>query len=163
MSAKSSESVRRLGEYLVEAEALRSEQIGMLLDEQRENVSVGVQSRIGEIAVRKGWVDADQVTGALKSQAQAEIDRTDAGQVLLALGWISAAQLDEARRRCARSSEPLEEAIAELKRCAGTQFDAAVVEAFLTARGAPEVDAAAAAQLAGEIRELATVKAGKRE
>jgi diguanylate cyclase (GGDEF)-like protein/PAS domain S-box-containing protein len=65
--------------------------------------------------------------------------------------------------RVYRKALSFEEAIAELKRCAGTQFDAAVVEAFLAARGAPEVDAAAAAQLAGEIRELATVKAGKPE
>ncbi len=117
MGAKSTESARRLGEYLVESDVLRNEQIGMLLDEQRENAAVGVQSRFGEIAVRKGWVDADQVTQALSSQAQEEIDRTDAGQVLLALGWISEAQLDEARRRCAHSSEPLEESIAELRLC----------------------------------------------
>ncbi len=117
MSVKNAESVRRLGEYLVEADALRTEQIGMLLDEQRENATVGVQSRLGEIAVRKGWVDADQVTRALQNQALEEIDQTDAGQVLRALGWISDAQLAEARRRCARSAEPLEEAIAELRLC----------------------------------------------
>ena len=100
MSVKNAESVRRLGEYLVEADALRTEQIGMLLDEQRENATVGVQSRLGEIAVRKGWVDADQVTRALQNQALEEIDQTDAGQVLRALGWISDAQLAEARRPC---------------------------------------------------------------
>ena len=117
MHAKSSESVRRLGEYLVGADALRAEQIGMLLDEQRENASVGVQSRFGEIAVRKGWVDADQVTEALKSQAQEEIDHTDAGRVLVALGWITGTQLDKACQRSARSAEPLEESIAELRLC----------------------------------------------
>ncbi len=117
MSVKSAESVRRLGEYLVEADALRAEQIGMLLDEQRENATVGVQSRIGEIAVRKGWADADQVTRALKTQAQEEIDQTDTGQILLALGWIGEQKLAEARKRCARSAEPLEEAIAELRLC----------------------------------------------
>jgi len=65
--------------------------------------------------------------------------------------------------RAYRKALSLEEAIAELERCAGTQFDPAVVEAFLAARGAREVDAAAAAQLAGETRELAIVKAGKPE
>jgi putative phosphotransacetylase len=118
VSAGRDESERKLGEYLVDAQALRREQIGMLLDEQRDNAVVGVHSRIGEIAVRKGWADADQVTVALKSQAQEVIDRSDAGQILAALGWISPAQLAEARRHSARSSETLEEVIAEMRLCA---------------------------------------------
>jgi putative phosphotransacetylase len=108
---------RRLGEHLVETQALRKEQIGMLLDEQREHSAAGVQSRIGEIAVRRGWVDADQVASALKHQAQELIDGTDTGQVLLDLGWISPAQLEEARQRSARSAESLEEALAEQRGC----------------------------------------------
>jgi putative phosphotransacetylase len=117
MSGNREDTVRKLGEHLVDAQALRREQIGMLLDEQRDNAAVGVSSRIGEIAVRKGWADADQVTHALKSQAQEVIDSSDAGQVLLALGWITAAQLAEARRRSAHSSETPEEAIADMRAC----------------------------------------------
>ncbi|MGO9307458.1 MAG: phosphate propanoyltransferase [Spirochaetia bacterium] len=114
MSESRGDSVRRLGEYLVETQALRHEQIGLLLEEQRGNAAVGVHSRIGEIAVRRGWAEADQVTSALKVQAEEEIGRSDAGQTLLALGWLTRKQLDDARRRCARSSETLEEAIIEL-------------------------------------------------
>ncbi len=118
MSAKGGESVRRLGEYLVEAEALRSEQIGMLLDEQRENAAVGVHSRFGEIAVRKGWADADQVTRALKNQAQEEIDQHRRGP------GAPGSRVDHrgrsSRRRAAAAPappRPLEEAIAELRLC----------------------------------------------
>jgi putative phosphotransacetylase len=113
----SSGGERRLGEHLADAQALRREQIGMLLDEQRDNASVGVHSRIGEIAVRKGWADADQVTDALKRQAQDVIDGTDAGRVLADLGWITAGQLADVRERCARSAEAPEEVIAELRLC----------------------------------------------
>jgi putative phosphotransacetylase len=45
------------------------------------------------------------------------IDQSDVGQVLLTLGWITPAQIGEARRRCERSSETLEEVIAELRQC----------------------------------------------
>jgi putative phosphotransacetylase len=114
MSAARDDAVRRLGEYLVETQALRHEQVGMLLDEQRGNAVVGVHSRLGEIAVRRGWAEADQVTSALKTQAEEEIDRSDAGQTLVALGWITRAQLEAARLRCARSAETMEEAIVEL-------------------------------------------------
>jgi putative phosphotransacetylase len=105
---------RRLGEHLVEAKSLRQEQVGILLDEQRRNAAIGVHSRLGEIAVRKGWADADQVTSALKAQAGEEIDRSDAGSILVSLEWMTPQQLEEARRRCARSSESLEESIVEL-------------------------------------------------
>ena len=117
MSSAKDDAVQRLGEYLVETRALRHEQVGMLLDEQRGNAAVGVHSRLGEIAVRRGWADADQVTSALKVQAEEEIDRSDAGQTLVALGWISPKQLEEARRRCARSAETLDEAIVDLGFC----------------------------------------------
>ncbi len=117
MTGSKGGGVQRIGEFLVGTQALRHEQVGMLLDEQRDNAAVGVHSRIGEIAVRKGWADADQVMQALKIQAQEEIAHTDAGEVLVALGWISAAKLAEARRRCARSSETLEEVIADLGLC----------------------------------------------
>jgi putative phosphotransacetylase len=117
MSADNDDSVPRLGEILVKSNSLRKEQVGMLLDEQRDIGAVGVHSRIGEIAVRKGWVEADQVTTALRSQAQAVIDRTDAGRILQTLGWISPAQLVEVRHRCARSAETVEEAAAALGIC----------------------------------------------
>jgi putative phosphotransacetylase len=134
MNGKSSATVRRLGEHLVETQALRREQIGLLLDEQRDNAAVGVHSRIGEIAVRKGWVDADRVTEALNSQAREVIDASDAGQVLLALGWIAPAKLEEARRRCVHSSETLEEAIAELRVCTPEKLRVAGI--FATIRSA---------------------------
>jgi putative phosphotransacetylase len=106
----------------------------MLLDEQRDIAAVGVHSRLGEIAVRKGWVDADQVTTALKSQALAVIDRTDSGQILESLGWISPAQLEEARRRCARSSESVEEALAALGLCSPERLrTASVLSTILSA------------------------------
>ena len=130
MSAGRDESERKLGEYLVDAQALRREQIGMLLDEQRDNAAVGVHSRIGEIAVRKGWADADQVTVALKSQAQEVIDRSDAGQILSALGWISPSQLAEARRHSARSSETLEEVIAGMRLCSPEKLRIAAILAM---------------------------------
>jgi putative phosphotransacetylase len=127
MAPKKGESARKIGEFLVGNQALRHEQVGMLLDEQRDNAAVGVSSRIGEIAVRKGWVDADEVTMALKSQAQELIDHTDVGQVLLQLGWITPAQLGEARRRCERSSETMEEVIAELRYCAPEKLRVATI------------------------------------
>ena len=71
MSTTKDDAVQRLGEFLVGTHALRHEQVGMLLDEQRGNAAVGVHSRLGEIAVRRGWADADQVTSALKAQADA--------------------------------------------------------------------------------------------
>ena len=92
---------RKIGEHLVDARTLRREQVGMLLDEQRQNGAIAVQSRLGEIAVRRGWAGADQVADALRSQAQWVIDHTDAGEMLAALGWITADQLAQARERCA--------------------------------------------------------------
>ncbi|HEY9593559.1 MAG TPA: late competence development ComFB family protein, partial [Spirochaetia bacterium] len=111
------EPVLRIGEILVKSGALRREQLGLLLDEQRESAAAGVHSRLGEIAVRKGWVDADEVFVALKEQALAAIDRTDVGDIVLAFGWITPSQLEEARRRCARSAETVEEALAALCAC----------------------------------------------
>ncbi len=78
-------------------------------------MSAGVHSRIGEIAVRKGWSEADQVAGALKTQAGQEIDHADAGEILVSLGWLTSSQLEEARRRCGRTSEKVEEALIELR------------------------------------------------
>ena len=127
---------RKIGEHLVDARTLRREQVGMLLDEQRQNGAIAVQSKLGEIAVRRGWADADQVAGALRSQAQWVIDNTDAGEVLLALDWIAPAQLEEARRRCARSAETLEEAIADLGFCAADRLRIASVAASVRTAGA---------------------------
>ena len=120
---------RKIGEYLVDTRTLRTEQVGMLLDEQRQNGAIAVQSRLGEIAVRRGWADADQVAAALRSQAQWVIDHTDAGEVLAALGWITPDQLARARERCARSAESLEEAIAEMGFCAAARLRLASVAA----------------------------------
>jgi len=108
------ETVRRLGELLVEKGALRHEQIGMLLDEQRAVTAAGVHSRIGEIAVRRGWSEADRVAGALRAQAAEEIDQADAGQMLVSMGILTAGELEVARRRCARTAETIGEAIIEL-------------------------------------------------
>jgi putative phosphotransacetylase len=130
------DSERRLGEHLVEAQALRKEQIGMLLDEQRDNAAVGVHARIGEIAVRKGWAEADQVTDALKRQAQEVIDSTDAGRILADLGWISAAHLAEVSRRCARSAETPEEAIADLRLCSPEKLRIASILATIRSASA---------------------------
>jgi propanediol utilization protein len=120
---------RKIGDYLVDARTLRREQVGMLLDEQRQNGAIAVQSRLGEIAVRRGWAEADQVAGALRSQAQWVIDHTDAGEILAALDWITPDQLAQARERCARSAESLEEAIAELGFCAADRLRLASVAA----------------------------------
>ena len=136
MRENSGDSERRLGEYLVEAQALRKEQVGMLLDEQRDNAAVGVHSRIGEIAVRKGWVEADQATDALKRQAQEVIDTTDAGRILCELGLISAAQLAEVRGRCARSSETPEEVIAEMRLCSPERLRTASILAAIRSASA---------------------------
>jgi putative phosphotransacetylase len=136
MSAKKGDSVHKLGEHLVGKKALRHEQVGMLLDEQRDNATIGVSARIGEIAVRKGWVDADEVTAALASQAQEVIDHSDTGQILLTLGWITPAQLGEAQRRCERTSESMEEVIAELRYCAPEKLRVAEILSALRSANA---------------------------
>jgi putative phosphotransacetylase len=136
VSGNTGKAERRLGEHLVEAQALRKEQIGMLLDEQRDNAAVGVHARIGEIAVRKGWAEADQVTDALKRQAQEVIDGTDAGRILADLGWISAAHLADARRRYARTAETPEEAIADMRLCSPEKLRIASILATIRSASA---------------------------
>jgi putative phosphotransacetylase len=136
MAAKKNDSVHRLGEHLVGKQALRHEQVGMLLDEQRDNATIGVNARFGELAVRKGWVDADEVTAALASQAQEVIESSDAGQILLTLGWITPAQLGEARRRCERTAESVEEVVAELRYCAPERLRVAQILATLRSANA---------------------------
>ena len=131
MSAQ--EPVRRLGELLVEAGALRQEQVGMLLDEQRACLAAGVQSRIGEIAVRHGWSEADRVSGALTTQAGRQIDESDAGAILAAMGLLTPDQLAEARRRCSRTAENVEEAIIDMRFATPEQVRTAVTLAMVRA------------------------------
>jgi putative phosphotransacetylase len=125
--------VRRLGELLVEKGALRHEQVGMLLDEQRACLAAGVHSRIGEIAVRHGWSEADRVSSALKTQAGQEIDEADAGQILAAMGLLTADQLAQARRRCSRTAEKVEEAVLEMRFATPEQVRTAVTLAMVRA------------------------------
>ncbi len=131
MAASGVESVRKIGELLVEASALRPEQIGLLLDEQRDTAQVGVRSRLGEIAVRKGWAEAEQVTRALRVQSQEVIERSDAGEMLVALGWISREDLRRSRERTARSGERIEEAVAELGLCSPERLRTATILASI--------------------------------
>jgi polar amino acid transport system substrate-binding protein len=66
--------------------------------------------------------------------------------------------------RSYRKAQSREEAIAELERGAGTQFDPSVVKAFLALVRAPDEEPEAAAQAAGKNEQLATAKtAGRRE
>jgi diguanylate cyclase (GGDEF)-like protein/PAS domain S-box-containing protein len=66
--------------------------------------------------------------------------------------------------RSYRKAQTREVAIAELERGAGSQFDPAVVKAFLALVKAPDEEPAAAAQAAGKNEQLATAKAaGRRE
>jgi putative phosphotransacetylase len=136
VSENRGDSERRLGEYLVEAQALRKEQVGMLLDEQRDYAAVGVHSRIGEIAVRKGWVEAGQATDALRSQAQEVAEKTGAARILADLGWISAAQLADVGRRSAHSAETPEEVIAEMRLCSPEKLRTAVILATIRSASA---------------------------
>jgi putative phosphotransacetylase len=108
-------SVRKLGEHLVGSDALRPEQVEALLEEQRQTAAAGVHSRLGEIAVRRGWVEADLVTAALRAQAADVIDATDTVAILLGMGWITDAAAREVRARADGSGESLEEAAAELR------------------------------------------------
>jgi len=64
--------------------------------------------------------------------------------------------------RSYRKALSREEAIAELKRGAGTQFDPAVVEAFLTLVKRPGEELPAAAQAASEDSQPAAARAGGR-
>jgi diguanylate cyclase (GGDEF)-like protein/PAS domain S-box-containing protein len=65
--------------------------------------------------------------------------------------------------RVYRKALSWEEAIAELERCAGTQFDPAVVEAFLALVRTRGEELAIPAEAAGESRKLAAVRSAKRK
>ena len=136
MSAARDGAVRKLGELLVERGILRPEQVGMLLDEQRASGVVGVNSRFGEIAVRQGWAGADQVVTALRIQAEQEIEGCDPGCILAAQGAITAEQLAEARRLCARSAQSLEEALVDLGATTPERVRAAATLAAIRAANA---------------------------
>jgi len=134
--AAQGETVRRLGELLVEEGALRREQVGMLLDEQRATTAAGVHSRIGEIAVRRGWSEADRVAGALRAQAVQEMDQADAGQMLVSLGLLTPEQLRDVRRRCERTAETVDEAVIDLRLAAPEQVRLAATLAAVRTSGA---------------------------
>jgi putative phosphotransacetylase len=108
-------TVRRIGEHLVAAGALREEQVDLLVQEQGRTAAAGIRSRLGEIAVRRGWAEADRVTSALQAQAREVIDATDAVAVLQGMGWITPEGARQVRERAAASGETLEEAAAELR------------------------------------------------
>jgi hypothetical protein len=107
-------AARLLGEHLVDSGVLRADQVDALLEAQKADAAAGVRSLVGEIAVRRGWARADEVTRALFEQAREIAESADAGRVLLSRGAVSAAQLAEARARCRRTSETIEEALADL-------------------------------------------------
>ena len=108
-------SVRKLGEHLVAAGVLRAEQVEALLAEQLQTAEAGVHSRLGEIAVRRGWAEADRVTTALVAQAREVLDATDSLSVLRGMGWITPEAERQVRSRAASTGESLEEAVAELR------------------------------------------------
>lgn len=129
-------SVRKIGEHLVACGALRSEQMEPLLQEQRDTAAAGVRSRLGEIAVRRGWVEADVVTTALQAQAREVIDSTDSITILRGLGAITEENARAVRERAAGSGESLEEAAAELRVAEPDRLRQAASLALVRAAGA---------------------------
>ena len=52
------ENHKRLGELLVEAGALRTEQVERVLEAQKERQRLDLPAFFGEICVRRGWTEA---------------------------------------------------------------------------------------------------------
>ncbi|CAG4884717.1 conserved protein of unknown function [Georgfuchsia toluolica] len=90
---------KRLGEMLVDVGRAEPEQ---LMDALAEQARTG--EKLGEIAIRRGWLDPGQLDRALRFQdAQSQKCDTKSrlclGEILVATGEISRAQLDDALAR----------------------------------------------------------------
>ena len=102
-----------IGKLLIERGALREEQVGKLLTIQERDLRIGVRSKLGELAVRSGWANAERVTDALSQQAAAIIENGGLGDVLVALDALDEEGLTIAKKLEKEKSLPIEEVLVD--------------------------------------------------
>lgn len=119
-------AIQRLGELLTAQGTLRPEQVQELLERQKQESNAHVWSLLGELAVRAGWADADEIMGALRAQSQGILEHAGLGETLVALGYLTPAQLQQALESRLDVSEPLEEVVVERGFCTPQQVRVAL-------------------------------------
>ena len=121
MSRKDVPEAKPIGQWLKERGSLRDEQIPKLLELQERDAKAGVRSRFGELCVRTGWVDPGEVTAALTAQQQQILEHQGLGDMLVALGYVTAEQLSQALESRLDVFEPLDELVVEQGFCTHEQ------------------------------------------
>lgn len=107
--------MKKIGEYLVEGQYLRDQDIPGILSLHKEMVSAGIKTRFGEISVASGKVTASQVNQALLKQNRDALAQTNLGVMLYNLGDIDGNQFGSLKGKCDGNDEAWEITVLDQK------------------------------------------------
>lgn len=113
---------RRLGGLLVEMGKIDEAQLAQVLREQERLERLGVRSTIGELCVEEGWCAMRDIAAAMKEQEEEIFRSSSLGQILLTLGAVDPAALEQALAMHGELSAPLGEVLVEMGLCSEEQI-----------------------------------------
>ena len=108
---------RRLGGLLVAMGKLDEAQLAQVLREQERLLRLGVRTTIGELCVDEGWCAMRDIAAAMKEQEEEIFRSSSLGQILLTLGAVEPAALEQALTLHGELSAPLGETLIEMGLC----------------------------------------------
>jgi putative phosphotransacetylase len=112
---------RRLGGLLVEMGRIDEAQLAQALREQERLERLGVRCTVGELCVSEGWCAMRDVAAALKEQEEEIFRSSSLGQILLTLGAVEPAALEQALALHGDLAAPLGEVLVEMGLCTEEQ------------------------------------------
>ena len=121
MKKRRENSVKPLGERLIEQGSLRAEQIPALLELQERDSDARVRSKFGELCIRMGRTDPTQVNAALKRQKQELIEQIELSDMLVSLGYVSGERMRELLGDHQDSPLPTDELVLDAGLCSPEQ------------------------------------------
>ncbi len=116
---------RRLGSVLVEMGRIDEEQLAQVLREQERLERLGVRATVGELCVDQGWCAMRDIAAAMKEQEEEIFRASSLGQILLTLGAVEPAALEQALSLHGELSAPLGETLIEMGLCTEEQVHTA--------------------------------------
>lgn len=112
---------RRLGGLLVEMGRIDEAKLAQVLREQERLERLGVRTTIGELCVDEGWCAMRDIAAAMKEQEEEVFRSSSLGQILLTLGAVAPADLEQALAQHGELAAPLGETLIEMGLCTEEQ------------------------------------------
>ena len=120
------EASDRLGDFLTVEKWISVEQLQEALQIQKENRSVSIPSRLGEVLVNSEVCSVDMVARALHKQRDQNLKGNSLGQVLVELGIVTREQLDSAMQTHLEVMAPLGEILIDQNICTSVEIQKAL-------------------------------------